>query len=79
MVAMTLSERKLGEAGLAEAHQRLADRIGDPVAGDPLLSLAETLTWCYVLETAVQKNAFGIQWKAHPATTMRAHSPQLVA
>jgi hypothetical protein len=50
MEDVTLSERAIGEAGLAEAYQRLSERIADPAMGEPLLSLAETLEWCYSLE-----------------------------
>jgi hypothetical protein len=45
-----LSERELGEAGLAEAYQRLSERVSNPTEVGPLLSLAETLEWCYSLE-----------------------------
>jgi len=48
--SVVLSERAIGEAGLAEAYQRLSERIADPATGEPLLSLAETLEWCYSLE-----------------------------
>jgi len=43
-------ERDLGEAGLNDALERLRQRIEDPAAGNPIVSLAETLEWCYTLE-----------------------------
>jgi hypothetical protein len=59
MVTVSLTERKRAETGLAEAYKRLTDRIGDPAAGDPVLSLAETLTWCYALEEHLRQGRGG--------------------
>jgi hypothetical protein len=43
-------QRALGEVGLSEAYDRLSGRLSDPDLGNPIVSLAETLEWCYTLE-----------------------------
>jgi hypothetical protein len=47
---MARTEREFGKAGLAEAMDRLRDRLNDPSSGDPIISLAEALHWCYALQ-----------------------------
>jgi hypothetical protein len=43
-------ERTLGERALNEALSRLRERLNDSNIGDPMVSLAEVLEWCYTLE-----------------------------
>lgn len=43
-------ERTFGETALNEALSRLRERLNDSNIGDPMISLAETLEWCYALE-----------------------------
>ncbi len=45
-----VNERDLGETGLREAIERLRDRLTPQPADDPLIPLAEALSWCYSLE-----------------------------
>jgi hypothetical protein len=42
-------QRDLGEAGLAEALDRLRQRLADRIR-NPIISLGEALEWCYALE-----------------------------
>jgi hypothetical protein len=45
-----VNERELGETGLREAIERLRDRLTPEPTDDPLIPLAEALTWCYSLD-----------------------------
>jgi hypothetical protein len=45
-----VSDRRLAEAGLSEAIDRLRFRLDPSNEGDPLIPLAETMEWLYRLE-----------------------------
>jgi hypothetical protein len=52
---MTADERSRAEQGLHEALDRVRERTADPSRGDPLISVAEVLTWCKALEDGHKK------------------------
>jgi len=63
-------ERTLGETGLNEAFSRLRERLSGSIIGDPVVSLAEVLEWCYRLDVY---HSLRIGWPDYEA--QRSASP----